>query len=263
MKDLIRKLKKLSKLPWLLAQPLTKIPKKLGDPISELFVWRNSFHCVTFFELIDLASFFEEKANYREVLLIFFNADGSEFHREKIKIYCNNRNTINLSEYVSKSKDSIGTFCVFHETPEIVKQFGSFITDRGYVSYQYKNVPIRSYVHGNLDAVAYSSNQKLIMLGGKSFFKRKYQLQYDLSKYNYDLALVNPTNCKQDVIISFFQTNDSELISTQSGRLRPREVSVFSVKGISGQRAVITSNLVMARPVVFKFNKKHMSVFHG
>jgi hypothetical protein len=263
MKDLIRKLKKISNLPWLFAQPLTKIPKKLGDPISELFVWRNSFDCVTFFELIDLASFFEEKTKHREVLLIFFNADGSEFHREKIKISCNTRNIINLSGYVSKSKDSIGTFCVFHETPNIVKQLGSYITDRGYISYQYKNAPIRSYVHGNLDAVAYSNNQKLIMLGGKSFFKREYQLQYNLSKYNYDLVLLNPTDCKQDVLISFFKTNNSDLISTQSGRLRPREVSVFSVKGISGQRAVITSNLVMARPIVFKYNKKHMSVFHG
>jgi hypothetical protein len=263
MKDLIRKLKKLSKLHWILAQPLTKIPKKLGDPISELFVWRNSCDLMTFFELIDLASLFEEKTKHREVLLIFFNADGSEFRRKKIKVSCNNRNIINLSEYVSKSEDAIGTFCVFHETPDIVKQLGSFITDRGYVSYQYKNAPIRSYVHGNLDVVAYSNNQKVIMLGGRSFFKREYQIQYDLSKYNYDVVLINPTDCNQDVLISLFQTNDSEPISTQSGRLRPREVCVFSVKGISGQRAVITSNLVMARPVMFKYNKKYMSVFHG
>jgi hypothetical protein len=254
---------KLIKLPWLFCQPLTKKPKNNGDPVSELFIWRNSSEWVTYFELFDLASLFEENEENRNVILIFFKQDGEEFKREKIKIDPNTRNTINISEYVSSLDDQIGTFCVFHETPKAVKNIGSFIADRGYVSYEYKKSPLRFYVHGNLDAVSYSTDHKLFMLGGHSFLKRKYFIQYELSNFNFELAFVNPTNSNKHLVLKQFKNLLTKPLAKQAKRLKPREVCIFFVKGIDGQIASMTSNLVMARPIVFRFSEDSVDVFHG
>ena len=248
---------------WILGQPLTKKPKKSGDPVSELFVWRNSPDWNTYFELIDIASLFEEKLPPRLAIFVFFNADGTKFHEEEIELSALKRITFDLSLYVSKSKDSIGTFCVFHETPDIVKQLGAFITDRGYVSYRYKKSLIRCFVHGNFDATSYSPDGTLKMLGVTSLLRREYRLQYEFRFENYEIVLVNSTSSEQIVSLNIVHVSDIQSASTFTVKLKPREVNVFPIKNVNGKRAIITSRIVMARPYVFCYRNHQMTVFHG
>lgn len=248
---------------WTFGQPLTKKPIKIGSPVSELFVWRNSPVWKTYFELIDLASLFEEKNFPRKVTFIFFSSDGTPFCKEIIEPTPNKRLTLDLSPYVSKSNDSMGTFCVFHETPAIIMDLGAFITERGYVSYCYKNAPMRSYVHGNLDAISLLYNKKLKMLGAISILKRQYKLQYEFYLDDYEIVLVNSTGSERKVLLKIINTENSQLFKTYSAKLKPREIHIFPVKDANSKKAIITSRMIMARPLLFCFNKQSMRVFHG
>ncbi len=76
-----------------------------------------------------------------------------------------------MTQLTSLAKSDYGTFSIFHShTPKEVTELGSFLTERGYVSYCYKGAPLRSYVHGNLDAIAQYLDGKMQLLGARSFY---------------------------------------------------------------------------------------------
>mgnify|MGYP006181930213 CR=1 FL=1 len=101
---------------------------------------------------------------------------------------------LNISKIIDQVGDTskIGTFAVFHsKVPNNIIQSDSWITERGYVGYRYKNAPLSSYVHGNYDAIAKTINA-FELLGGESFLNRVYQLQFlFLPKNIYEIILVN------------------------------------------------------------------------
>ena len=103
----------------------------------------------------------------RHVTLIFLDKDGALFHKKRVEAICCQRQTLELSSFIPESQGAYGTFCVFHSiTPDVVTSLGSYIAERGYVSYRYKENPLRAYVHGNLDAVAMPPGRTLLQLGG-------------------------------------------------------------------------------------------------
>jgi hypothetical protein len=154
-----------------------------------------------------------------------------------------------------------GTFCVFHkQIPESVTELQSFIADRGYVSYQYKNGPLRSYIHGNLDAI----DNTMASLGGDSFFNRRYNLQYLMEpNKNYEIALVNSTSSNKKVkleVLSF----DGKVQLQENAVLNPKQVFVMPVKNLPFHgRLIIASRIIMARPVIFSIYNDKIDVFHG
>jgi hypothetical protein len=254
---------------WVLKQPLTQIPRPSGVPISDLFIWRNSEDWKTFFELIDISGLFVDREDTceRYVTLVFFDSDGILFLEERLKLIRNQRQTIDLSGFISKSESPVGTFCIFHShTPEMVTRLGSYITERGYVSYCYKGAPLRAYVHGNLDAIALQSANSLELLGSTSLRAREYRLQYALQgPALYELAIVNPSSRDQHFYCQVFSTLNNEILEIQEIQLRPRGSYVFLIQIKQSQiaRIIISSHLVMARPLVFRINNRKMDVFHG
>lgn len=254
---------------WVLKQPLTQMPKPSGVPVSDLFVWRNSEDWKTFFELIDIPGLFvdRENASERYATLVFFDSNGILFLEERLELVHNQRKTIDLSGFLSKSENPVGTFCVFHSyTPEVVTRLGSYITERGYVSYCYKGAPLRAYVHGNLDAIALQPDKSMQLLGTTSFRTREYRLQHELlGSALYEIAVVNPSSRDQRFSCQVFSTLNCEILDAQEVQLRPRGSYVFPIQIKQSQTARITINsrLVMARPLVFRINNRKMDVFHG
>jgi hypothetical protein len=261
-------MKKLTKAFWLYIQPLTQRPEQVGDPVSDLFIWRRSKEWKTFFELTDIAGLFDDRdgASSRSVTIVFFDNKGDQFLEKCLELLPNQRQTIDLSEFVSESQSSFGTFCIFHSTPQVISGLGSFITERGYVSYRYKNAPLRSYVHGNLDAVSLSRNKSLKLLCLSSFFLREYRLQHELlGPALYEVGIVNPSSRKKKFICHVLSSKEGGMLSTQEIILRPRASHVFpiQVEKLQSVRVVIKSYLVMARPLVYRTQKQHIDVFHG
>ena len=262
----MRQIERLRRATWTYKQPLTHVPTIAGAPVSDLFVWRNSEEWETYFELTDLPGLFEEpKSTVGHVVLVFFNASGQSFLEKVVEIRTGHRKTLALSTLIGKNHGIAGVFSVFHEhTPKRLQALGSYVAERGYVSYRYLGSPLRSYVHGNLDAIARLPDQSLQLLGGQSVRLREYNLQHVLEKQGrYELGIVNPTLKMQRIVCRTLSAS-GKMMGSQTTTLPPCGSHLFEVSPEHvQQRIVISSRLVMARPLVFCIHNQTMDVFHG
>jgi len=262
---MMRQLERLRRATWTYKQPLTHVPAITGAPVSDLFVWRNSEIWETYFELTDLPGIFAGKdSEGGHVRFVFFDTSGQLFLEKAVEI-TPGRKTLALSSLIGNNHGMAGTFAVFHaHTPKRLQALGSHLTERGYVSYRYLGAPLRSYVHGNLDAVACLPDQSLQLLGGQSVLMRDYNLQHCLKKQGrYELGIVNPTLKMQRIVCRTLSAS-GKLMGSQTATLPPRGSHLFEVSPEHvQQRIVISSRLVMARPLVFCIRNQTMDVFHG
>ena len=254
---------------WTFKQPLTKTPKLMGVPVSDLFVWRNSDVWQTFFELTDISGLFvdHEKMPEHYVTFFFFDNEGVLLFEKRLDLICNQRQTIDLSVFLLDSKCTFGTFCVFHSyTPKVVSDLGSFITERGYVSYRYNGAPLCAYVHGNFDAISLWPDKRMKMLGVKSFLPREFRVQHELlGPALYEIGVVNSSSKVQHLSCQILSIQSGKILDIYKTVMLPRGVHVFQVKleQSATARVIIKSHLVMARPLVFRINNHKMDVFHG
>lgn len=254
---------------WSWRQPLTRRPNSSLAPISDLFVWRNSGDWETSFELIDMPGLFleGERRLKTHVFLCLFDRDGSEFFRKRLEIFPGRRNTVNLANFLNKTNGEIGTFSIFHNfIPPTLELLDSYIAERGYVSYRYRNAPLRVYVHGNLDAVSMGSDGKLESLGSSGLLRRQYCLQYELRpEIAYEIGLVNPTSAEQKCVCKLISVKGGKIVGHKTMNLLPRAVQLFSIPTSSSDsvRLVIESHMIMARPLVFSIQNFKADVFHG
>lgn len=266
---IIKAVKKILRSPWTWRQSLTARPYDLNASISDLFIWRNSAEWQTTFELIDIPGLFVDINSeiITAVNFVFFDSSGYQFLSEEIEVLPAIRQTIDLNSYLKCTNEEIGTFAVFHKhVPLVITSMGSHLAERGYVSYRYKGAPLRSYVHGNLDAIAQNTNGKLQKLGGSSFFRRQYRLQLELmSGSQYQLCVVNPTARKQKCLGKLVSINGGKTLSTQPFRLSSGGVYelTFNSEVTENARVIIESHIIMARPLVFNIQNIKVDVFHG
>jgi hypothetical protein len=262
-----KKIQRIRRAVWTWRQPLTHLPALASAPISDLFVWRSSPEWQTFFELIDIPSLFEDDSLPRHVTLVFFDGSGRRISERRVDLQANRRQTLDISSIVGRDHGETGTFAVFHSTtPTDITKLGSFLAERGYVSYRYRDAPLRAYVHGNLDAVAQGADGGLQLLGGTSFLRRQYSLQHELQPgVVYELGLVNPTVNAQRCTFKLLSVLRGKILGVQVVNVPPGGVQLVAVPvGESGSvRLVIESRLVMARPLVFRIQNLKLDVFHG
>ena len=250
---------------WRLGQPFTKRPVDPLSVVSDLFIWRKSNEFQTYFELLCLPYFFQQDVISEKVKIIIFDKSGKQIYEGSIEVFKQNRKTLNISSFIDSGSCEYGTFAVFHEfNPQVFLESNSFLSERGYSSYQYMDGGIRSYVHGNFDAISLSSDGQKFLLGGRSFLKRSFYLQYVFEpNFMYELIFVNPT----------IKTEKFEIIGFGPPDL-PGYECVFTIAAGGSYKfdlpmrdyplkILIRSNLIMARPVIFKSNLKYFDVFHG
>ena len=248
-------------------EPLVKRPSNVNAVISDLFVWRSSPEWDTYFDFIDLPGLFDPglPSATTDVKSVFFDAEGEILFEKKQSIHTHKRNTMHISKELSHFEKHIGTFAIFHgATPQTVQEAGSFISDRGYISYRYKNSDIRSYMHGNLDAIAYLGDGQYESLVSKCFLKRQYALQFLFEKNStYEIIIINPTQSKQVISMAYLSAKDSARLNEQVYRLAPRALRVIKLNCEDDQRIIFDSKIPMARPMVYRLAEKHCEVFHG
>ncbi len=266
---IIKAVKKILRSPWTWRQTLIGRPYDFNAPISDLFIWRNSAEWQTSFELIDIPRLFVDRKDSvnTDVKIIFFDSSGHQLLSEEIKVLPAIRQTINLASYLRNTNEEIGTFAVFHKfVPSVISSLGSYLSERGYVSYRYQGAPLRSYVHGNFDAIAQNMNGQFQALGGTSFFQRQYRLQFEMTLGSkYQLCLINPTPSEQKFVGKLVSINDGKILCFRPFKLTPRGVYelTFQSEVTEPARVVIESHIIMARPLVFHIQNSKMDVFHG
>ena len=210
----------------------------------------------------------EEGASHpaRVVEVLLFDSSGKPVGRHQISAPLHQRRLLNISELAPSSGDAFGTFCVFHEhSPSKITQLGSHLAERGYVSYRFGNSPLRSYVHGNLDAASLKPDGELQLLGGWGILKREYRVQHELlPECEYQIALVNPSTVPQTIQCDVLERAGNGAPKTQLASLSAGGCHLFKLAvSETSQVVTIRSRLVMARPMIFCIENQRMDVLHG
>ena len=255
---------------WTFRQPLTRLPRTPSTPLSDLFLWRDDEEWKTYFELTDMVGMFGEGTGPQGDIsaeLVFFDQFGREIGNKTVSAPSYKRKALSIGELLGAGHPKMGTFCVLHKkTPDRIKSLGSSLAERGYVSFCYRQAPLRSYVHGNLDAVAQGPEGKIERLGGASLLGREYRLQYELRRgRRYEIALVNASPQQQKVVCELLdsQSNRRLVIRTEADMPSGGCHAFTIVPEQESTRIVIKSHLVMARPLVFCFDGDTLDALHG
>jgi len=259
----------LDKLSGLMS--LTAIPKDKDAVISDLFPFRIEQDWNTYFELLNIPALLDPKNSNEKnsANFVFFDANGIKIFEHNLANEGIFRNTIAIKDVLNKAGFfSNGTFACFHSgSPEWVKANSGFLAERGYTGYQNKMMSLtRSYVHGNLDAIAKDKSGELSMLGTTHWKKRQYHLQYELTgPALYEMAFVNTSKTKQKLIIDLISIENGNLISSEVIDVPSKGVDWWKKKvdSTSSLRIVVKSHLNLARPVVFRSCVNSIDVFHG
>lgn len=266
---IVEKVKRLRRAAWTWRQPLTRRPTQLGASVSDLFVWRNSADWKTSFELMDISGLFPEAGELPErfATMYCFDLAGRCFLENRLDLFPGRRQTIELAELVGDDHGEAGTFAVFHSaTPKVVTDMGSYLAERGYVSFRFKDAPLRAYVHGNLDAISRIPDGSLELLGGSGLMSREYCLQHEMTgPALYELALVNPTAAERRCTFQLVSARSGKKFAGQNALLKPGGAALlpFHVDASEPVRAIIKSDMIMARPLVFRIQNLKLDVFHG
>jgi hypothetical protein len=243
-----------------------KKPKFSDAVTSDLFPIRNDENWSTEFELLNLPGLIKgDITKNQQAVFIFFNGKGLKIGEEIIEISGVGRKTINIKDLLSGDRKDAKTFAVFHKQDSSAVDIGeSFMAERGYTGYKFKNITTKGYVHGNLDAISYSKNS-IEKLGNFGFQRKIYRVQHLLTgPAEYDFIFTNPTNCKKIKIQPILKSNGKKIkfkpISIESlgcdtftVKIQPNEIAQISFR----------SRLYLGRPVVFRKLPNSMDVFHG
>lgn len=254
---------------WTIGQPLTRVPSEPGVPVSDLFIWRRASEWQTSFELIDIPGLFagEKVRDGHPVTIHCFDQGGKCILQERLASVMNRRKSIDMSAFVGSGHGEVGTFAVFHTAPpQVVTALGSYLAERGYVSYRFREAPLRAYVHGNLDAISLKRDTTVEPLGARGLFTREYRLQHEMrGRVRYELGLVNPTGGEQRCTIEFLSAQHDTVMEIRHVVVGSKGVALIPYEVNEGRsaRVVIKSPLIMARPLVFRIQDQSLDVFHG
>jgi hypothetical protein len=242
-----------------------KKPKHKNSVTSDLFPIRNDKNWSTDFEFLNLPGLIRGNiSSTHKATLVFFNKDGVELGRRGIEISGLGRKTVNLGDFMKDGLEESSTFSVFHERRGTEADLGgSFMAERGYAGYKFRNIPVKGYVHGNLDAVSYSSGA-IQKLGNFGFPRKTYFVQHLLtgpSEYNF--VITNPTS-KKIKIEPIIEINATIKVLPKY-TIQSLGCHIFSVniKDLEIGQIKFKSSLYLGRPVVFRIANDSFDVFHG
>ena len=262
------KVKRRLKFSLFIGKRLTKAPADNLAVVSDLFPIKQDLNWKTEFEFLNVAGLISGDNNQNELYfakIYFFAAMGKFLGLRTIQMESIGRKTLKLSELLTGELVSAKTFAVFH--PNVANKFdmaGSYLAERGYGGYEYNNLGVKGYVHGNLDAVALT-NDKVKPLGNFGLIPRFYTVQHSLTgPSTYEFVFTNPTARKIKITpsISHSPNTWSKAESFQIPSLGTHTYTV-EVKATERTYVRFKSRLYLARPVVFRISNNSMDVFHG
>jgi hypothetical protein len=233
--------------------------------ISDLFIWRVDEEWDTTFQLFNISSFlFPEKNLQEKCDLVFFDSKGSQINHLVIELQSFEMRSLDISTLITAR--GIGSFAVFHYSDIIneIEGKGSHLTERGYIAYHRKNDELKSFCHGNLQALAKTKNGKYRSIVGESK-NCSYYPQLILSDcLEFDLVYTNPTHKAQHISITFYDKENQEVTSVKE-LIPPLGVKSFTIENNSQHIHTLKNlgNIVMWRPILFKYNTTHFDVLHG
>lgn len=262
------KIKRRAKLFLFINKNLTQTPKENSAVISDLFPIKEGNDWHTEFELLNVSGLITGDNNDSAPYLVdfyFYGCQGNLLGSKRISIENIGRKTIKLIDLLIDELKEAVTFSVFH--PPIygkTDMAGSYLAERGYSGYEYQNLGVKGYVHGNLDAVALSKG-KVQPLGNSGLIRRYYTVQHCLrGPAKYEFVFTNPTS-KKITITPNISLNKTKWKIMEAFTMNSLGSKTFTIDIKESDKAYVRfkSKLYLGRPVVFRISNDSMDVFHG
>jgi len=251
-------------------------PKDSKYTFSDLFVWRRGCSLETIYSCMPYVDLWNQhplmiKNKPRNVRLVILSNTGQFIMESKYELEPYKKTNLNIASQLQGDWDLVqyGTFMLFYkDLPSRESLCGGYLADRGYVGYRVENGNTLNFVHGNLDAISCTYEGHGIencTYTKSTVLMRRFCLQYLFdNNFDYDVAIVNPTNRLQSIAIDI--RNRAHLnIGSLSLAVESLGARIFKIpRSKEPSLVTINSRVPMSRPLVFKsVGNKLVDVFHG
>ncbi len=235
--------------------------------ISDLFVWRCDDVWETEFDLFNISSFvYPEEQPEEECRIILFDKDGRRMGSHSLTLAPFERRVLKLSDYLGSDR-GVGTFAVFHHA-DCVSRYEAcktHLTERGYIGYRRRGDTLKSFCHGNLQALSQVPGQDGFSYVAATTAPMRYHPQLILSDSRMiELIYTNPSARSKALSINLFD-KDSKKVSERHAIVPARSVRIIKID--NADRTIHTfdntGGIVMWRPVIKKYYDTHFDVMHG
>lgn len=250
------------------SKPIAELrPFNKRAAISDLFVWRCDDEWETEFDLFNISSFvYPAEQPQEECRIILFDKDGRRMGSHSLTLVPFERRILKLSDYLGSEK-GFGTFAVFHHASCVSRYeaFKTHLTERGYIGYRRKGDVLKSFCHGNLQALSQAPEQKGFSYVAATVAPMRYHPQLILSdSHMIELIYTNPSAHSKALSINFFDKNSNK-VDERHVIVPARSVRIIKID--NPDKAIHTfdnvGGIVMWRPVIKKYYDTHFDVMHG
>ena len=235
--------------------------------ISDLFVWRCDDEWETEFDLFNISSFvYPDEQPQEECRIILFDKDGQRIGSHSITLAPFERRVLRMSDYLG-SERGFGTFAVFHHSicASHYEAYKTHLTERGYIGYRRKGDVLKSFCHGNLQALSQGSEQQDFSYVAATTVPMRYHPQLILSDSPMiELIYTNPSARSRALSINLFD-KDSRKVGERHVIIPARSVRIIKID--NAEKRIHTfdnvGGIVMWRPIIKKYYGTHFDVMHG
>lgn len=237
--------------------------KKNIISISDFFFWNTKNKFDTKINITNLASQVLPKIKQDcNVIFIFFDSNGKVIFNDEINLKYFQSYSFSVSKYCPNNFGSVAIFHRFKNFKEL-KEHGSFVTEKGYVGYNYDNGPW-SYVHGNNSSLSYSIDKKIFPLLSSTILKiNSYipQVRFD-DCTDSSLVFNNPLDIDLRTTVDIYDKNWLKLHSIQE-LTKPKNTKILHLGDMKKSYVKIKSNMILFRPMILKKYETYFDIFHG
>jgi hypothetical protein len=245
---------------------------RYSEVSSDLFIWRDPSIWNNYFNIAHLGPILNP--NYQDsynALIEFYDSTGSKVGSKQVMLVYGVNKLLDINELLidmSKSGGN-GTFAIFHlaDIKAIFNGEKICIAERGFVSYKRKSDKslLRSYSHGNTNAVAYSLKKRTsrrigVVQKNKQYFRSQLSLDDAVSS---EIALVN--FLEKEAEIGIYQYKNGVKEKLKNVRINSGGLAIIQsdIDFDSKYLLEFESKLNFLRPILFKYYENHFDVLHG
>lgn len=231
--------------------------------VSDFFYWDTRADFDTKLNITNIASQVLPEINQNcDVILIFYFSNGKEALIKHYTLKQFESVHINVSSLIKENYGSLAIFHQFESRNELIN-LGSYVTEKGYVGYKFKN-NLWSYVHGNNSALALTINQEVKPLLAKTILSKNIyfpQVSF-LDVERSSIIFNNPTDSKLKTIF-FLLDKNLKIIKKIDISTDPFCTQIINLFNENFAFIKIKSNIVLFRPIIKKYYKNYFDIFHG
>ena len=231
--------------------------------VSDFFYWNTNDGFNTKINITNLASqVLPDIQQDCGVLFIFYDSNGKIIFKKEIFLEYFESYSFEVSKYC---KDNFGSVAIFQSFKnfEDLKKHGSYVTEKGYIGYNFKDGPW-NFVHGNNSSLSFTTDKIIYPLLSSTIFKTNNyipQVRLDDCKKS-SLIFNNPLDIKLRLSINLYNQS-FKILKTIKINANPKNTMIVDLGNFDKSYVKIKSNMLLFRPMIFKQYQTYFDIFHG